>query len=77
MPSKIATFPVYLTKCGKCFERPILTDWRCPDGIDPDLRQYKCPRCGFETYVYQKGSRSADLKAIIREYNDKKNARKK
>ncbi len=37
--------------CPKCRNQCAKTSWRPPRGINPDLRQHRCPNCGDEYYA--------------------------
>ena len=37
--------------CCQCGGIAELTDWRPPDGMDPELRQYECNICYAFTYT--------------------------
>ena len=32
-------------QCPECLEMAVMTAWRPPNGIDPKMREYQCPRC--------------------------------
>jgi hypothetical protein len=49
-------------KCDRCkeweprwghfrYRMAIMTDWEPEPGYDPNLRQFRCPYCGAETYI--------------------------
>lgn len=37
-------------KCDKCDERAYMADWRPAPGLDPDLCEFACIRCGHSFY---------------------------
>lgn len=36
--------------CPKCEDRMNATKWRPVAGIDPFMREYQCPKCGYIQY---------------------------
>ena len=76
MPQKEITFPLSLRDCLKCWDTPRLTAWRGPPGIDPDLRQYRCPRCGEAVHIIRRGSQTANLDKLVQDNENKIKARK-
>jgi len=40
------------TPCPTCGKDAVLTHWSVPEGIDPNLRQYQCPRKKCRTIIY-------------------------
>ena len=41
---------VKTTKCGVCWYPALISGWLPPPGLEPHLRQFKCPKCGSLTY---------------------------
>ena len=39
-----------LPSCPDCRERTQISEWRPPQGTDPHLREFICPRCGSVFY---------------------------
>ncbi len=37
--------------CPKCLNPCIKTDWKPSRGLNPELRQHRCPNCGDEYYA--------------------------
>ena len=37
-------------RCKKCFIMVAMTDWRPYEGVDPRIREFKCPKCGGVIY---------------------------
>lgn len=43
-------------RCPKhCLTLMELTDWEPPKGLDPELREFRCPRCGTRLYEIPRG----------------------
>lgn len=58
-----------LKSCPECQKDATLTNWEAPEGYDPRLRQYLCPNCGCEFYVFG-GELSAKLVATEPQNNE-------
>lgn len=41
-------------KCPDCRTKMELTDWSPQPGIDPQMRQFRCPLCGETAYKVPK-----------------------
>ncbi len=37
--------------CPECLEAATRTDWVPPLGLDPNLIEYRCDKCGFKFYA--------------------------
>jgi len=37
--------------CVECFENANMTEWIPGPGLDPEMREYLCPKCGLRFYV--------------------------
>ena len=65
MTTNLPSIPLSKKQCPRCFDKPRLTTWKAPAGIDPDMREYKCPRCGARDYVVVQGSSKINLEVYL------------
>ena len=40
------------TKCIVCLYPALITEWLPPQGVEPHLREFECPKCGV--FIYRK-----------------------
>jgi len=42
-------------RCPDCENSMAITDWKPSPGLEPKLRQFKCPKCGETVYKISRG----------------------
>lgn len=62
--------PLFINEHPGCNEKQRLTTWRGEPGLDPDMREYTCPKCDYTTYVVRRGSRKANLDELVGNMED-------